>query len=307
LAYLHAQTPVIIHGDIKESNIVVETGPGRSRARLLDFGLSRLLTHSVRKLGGSVRWMAPEVFAGGQHSTSPKADIFSLGRVLHLILAGRRPLVGLAEREIVDMAERGTFPEVEWPADLGCDSMRMLSEACMLRDPQARPWISQVQRQVREAMPTASDDQGRFEFAEGVHEIRSGGERSARAARRASAQEEVARLLHPEFFETPWQSRVFSLELMLNSWNIHVHPKSCCKWHAALAALESDHRSLAAGPCKSYVDVLAQCPHCHLMVSDDGCLRCGAVSRASAACEFFAEASEEVAALAARRMDRLQL
>lgn len=62
LTYLHARTPPIVHGDIKGSNVLVErSSPGRLRAKLLDFGLSRTLNRSKSKpLGGTRLWMAPE-------------------------------------------------------------------------------------------------------------------------------------------------------------------------------------------------------------------------------------------------------
>ncbi|CAK0904783.1 unnamed protein product [Prorocentrum cordatum] len=58
LRYLHSMHPS------KDSNILVEerrSGSGRSsyRAKLLDFGLSRLVTRNARPLGGTLRWMAP--------------------------------------------------------------------------------------------------------------------------------------------------------------------------------------------------------------------------------------------------------
>ena len=65
LCYLHTRRPCIVHGDLKASNVQVERRTGAHdgtlvRARLLDFGLSRVLTGNPRPLGGTIRWAAPE-------------------------------------------------------------------------------------------------------------------------------------------------------------------------------------------------------------------------------------------------------
>ena len=63
LMYLHSRTPSIVHGDVKPSNILVEQRRNGSatppaifvNAKLLDFGLSRVMTHQMKPLGGSQR------------------------------------------------------------------------------------------------------------------------------------------------------------------------------------------------------------------------------------------------------------
>ncbi|CAK0816982.1 unnamed protein product [Prorocentrum cordatum] len=73
LRYLHSRQPAVVHGDLKVSNVFVEERRSRSgqssyHAKLLDFGLSRILTRSARPLGGTPRWMAPELLAGPRES-----------------------------------------------------------------------------------------------------------------------------------------------------------------------------------------------------------------------------------------------
>lgn len=52
-SFVRAQAPAVIHGDLKPSNVLVETVGSRLRGRLLDFGLSRVLSRSARPLGGA--------------------------------------------------------------------------------------------------------------------------------------------------------------------------------------------------------------------------------------------------------------
>jgi len=80
LCYLHAQQPKIVHADVKGSNILVENASGSPSPKLLDFGLSRLLTKCAKPLGGSLAFMAPEV-ARGRKAPNCAVDVFSFGRL----------------------------------------------------------------------------------------------------------------------------------------------------------------------------------------------------------------------------------
>jgi serine/threonine protein kinase len=61
LWYLHSRKPTIVHGDIKDKNILVVKQNHDAQPKLLDFGLSRLLTKKSRLLCGTLARMAPEL------------------------------------------------------------------------------------------------------------------------------------------------------------------------------------------------------------------------------------------------------
>jgi WD40 repeat protein/biopolymer transport protein ExbD len=89
LAAAHAQG--LIHRDIKPANILLENGV--ARVKITDFGLARAaddasLTQSG-VLAGTPQYMAPEQ-ADGQLLDS-RADLFSLGSVLHAACTGNPP------------------------------------------------------------------------------------------------------------------------------------------------------------------------------------------------------------------------
>ncbi|MBI2569091.1 MAG: tetratricopeptide repeat protein [Candidatus Schekmanbacteria bacterium] len=100
LAYMHGEG--VVHGDLKPGNILVAEG---DRPVLVDFGMARWLqrggagttstsreTLEVRKPGGSLAYMAPEVL---QHThVDARADLYSLGCIIFALLAGRPPFVG---------------------------------------------------------------------------------------------------------------------------------------------------------------------------------------------------------------------
>lgn len=86
LAYLHAQTPPVIHRDIKPQNIVITP---EGQIRLIDFGISRVYDETADTdtvCFGTRRFAAPEQYGFSQ--TDARADIFSAGVLLGFLLTG---------------------------------------------------------------------------------------------------------------------------------------------------------------------------------------------------------------------------
>lgn len=84
LAYLHAQSPAIIHRDIKPQNIIVDENLNLS---LIDFGISRQYKQGATEDTihmGTRDFAAPEQF--GYCQTDERSDIYSLGVVIHWLL-----------------------------------------------------------------------------------------------------------------------------------------------------------------------------------------------------------------------------
>ena len=97
----------IIHRDLKPGNVMLaKTGSGKapSQAKLLDFGLARIVpsdagilavpgdTSAMTQAGavlGTLQYMAPEQIEG--HPADARTDIFALGALLYEMLSGRRP------------------------------------------------------------------------------------------------------------------------------------------------------------------------------------------------------------------------
>jgi len=106
LRYLHGQDPQVVHGDLTATNIMVDDVTySRPYAKMLDFGLSRLVTGCANHPGGTLRWMAPEVITGTRPHTS--ADVFSFGQLVCFIMSGQKPCPGKTATEIRKMACRG--------------------------------------------------------------------------------------------------------------------------------------------------------------------------------------------------------
>jgi eukaryotic-like serine/threonine-protein kinase len=99
----------LIHRDIKTSNAMREVG---GRILLIDFGLSHSHAEDAHS-GGTLTYMAPELFAGGKPSVA--SDIYALGVVLFHLLTAKYlyedypPPAGAAPRRLLD--ERPDLPE----------------------------------------------------------------------------------------------------------------------------------------------------------------------------------------------------
>jgi serine/threonine protein kinase len=89
LDYLHSQQPPIIFRDLKPAN-VMRTPTGQ--LYLIDFGIARYFKPGQARdtvALGSPGYAAPEQY--GKAQTTPRADIYSLGAVLHQLLTARDP------------------------------------------------------------------------------------------------------------------------------------------------------------------------------------------------------------------------
>lgn len=83
--YLHSFSIPIIHRDLKSLNILIDES---YRAKLADFGWTRLMGKRMTRQIGTFQWMAPEVIIGENYSE--KADVYSFGIILWEI-ASRDP------------------------------------------------------------------------------------------------------------------------------------------------------------------------------------------------------------------------
>jgi calcium-dependent protein kinase len=76
--------------------------------KLIDFGTSRRINekHQMQGVYGTSFFIAPEVI---EHNYSEKCDIWSVGVILYMLIAGRPPFDGHTDQEIVKAILNGKY------------------------------------------------------------------------------------------------------------------------------------------------------------------------------------------------------
>ncbi len=146
----HAHARGVVHRDVKLSNVLLETRPGRSeqpvfqRALLTDFGVAKpaggpRLTNSV--VLGTVGYMSPEQIEDAAE-VDGRADIYSFGVLAYELLTGQRPFrqrnptaVLIAQLHQPPQDPRERVPQI--PAHAADAIMRALAKAPADRYPSA--------------------------------------------------------------------------------------------------------------------------------------------------------------------------
>jgi serine/threonine-protein kinase len=125
----------VIHRDLKPENIMIRRGIRGIHAKVLDFGIARLMDAGTKltvagAIAGTPRYMSPEQVEGKE--VDARADIYSLGIVLYESLTGRQPFDGTTISEILrkQVTEpmpllRDTAPDLDSP-----DLDAVLQRAC---------------------------------------------------------------------------------------------------------------------------------------------------------------------------------
>lgn len=144
----------VVHRDLKPANVMLAREGGEERAKLVDFGVARLLdddgsaplTRLTREgfTVGTPAYMSPEQL--GSAAVGPEADLYALGLILHEVVRGV-PAFGGGLREVVLKQLTEDPPPLPEHHGLG-----RLVAALTAKEPQRRPASAEVVRAELEAI-----------------------------------------------------------------------------------------------------------------------------------------------------------
>ncbi|XP_055962002.1 L-type lectin-domain containing receptor kinase S.4-like [Mercurialis annua] len=188
LLYLHeGYEQVVIHRDIKASNVLLDT---ELTGKLGDFGLARLYEHgsnpNTTRVVGTLGYLAPEMPRTGKATAS--SDVYAFGAVLLEVACGRRPIepkLSAEEMVLVDrvweMVRQGKAGDVVDPRLNGVFNesevmmVLKLGLMCSNNGPMGRPTMREVVKYLDGEVGLPEDVTGRDGDGDGGKGIISGG------------------------------------------------------------------------------------------------------------------------------------
>ncbi len=96
----------IVHRDLKPDNLFLSEEEGRSRVKVLDFGVARIADGAARTTAvgttlGTPSYMAPEQARGQRDLVDGRSDLFALGATMFRLLTNRRIHEGDAAADVL--------------------------------------------------------------------------------------------------------------------------------------------------------------------------------------------------------------
>jgi calcium-dependent protein kinase len=136
VGYLHSHD--IVHRDLKLENVLYESKAADSQLKVIDFGFAKVWDASklMQASCGSIAYVSPDVLCG--HGYTSKCDLWSLGVIVFMLLAGYPPFHGNDD----EVRKSIVAADVDWKhprrwAKVSPDAIDFV-KALLVRDPVVR-------------------------------------------------------------------------------------------------------------------------------------------------------------------------
>ncbi|GAB5572757.1 receptor-interacting serine/threonine-protein kinase 3 isoform X3 [Prionailurus iriomotensis] len=166
MCYLHSQNPVLLHRNLKPSNVLLDSDLHAKvfetlTNMLADFGLFTFQGGSMslaRSEELALAYLAPELLADVNRRASMASDVYSFGIVMWAVLAGREAEI-VAQKSAVQEAvcERQIRPPLTklpqpGPETPGLEGLKRLMQHCWSHEPKDRPSFQECRPNTEEAL-----------------------------------------------------------------------------------------------------------------------------------------------------------
>ncbi|KAK7082619.1 hypothetical protein SK128_004413 [Halocaridina rubra] len=166
----HMHFNSIAHLDLKPENVLL-LSKNRQHIKLIDFGLSRMLTHAeeVRDIMGTAEFVAPEIV--NYEPLCLATDMWAIGVITYILLSGASPFLGDTQQETYNniTAVDYTFDTEDFSgtSDLAKDfiSQLLLKDArkrLTVEQSLAHPWIAPQSEEQEEKLRDAQTNMDNF-------------------------------------------------------------------------------------------------------------------------------------------------
>lgn len=150
--YLHSLN--IVHRDLKAENIMLVSEATDSPIKVVDFGMAMIVPDDLTGItegAGTPGYLAPEVLVVSPNYSKP-SDVWAIGVVAYVLLAGVTPFYGDTDDELFAMIRKGvvepggdgeeTFPD-EYFEKISKNAIDFMKKAWVV-DPARRPTCSDL-------------------------------------------------------------------------------------------------------------------------------------------------------------------
>jgi len=107
VGYCHANN--VAHRDLKPENLLLVSEHDDGRVKIADFGFAKRVTepNSLSTQCGTPGYVAPEILEG--HLYDEKADMWSIGVILYILLGGYPPFIENDQRKLFRKIRKGDY------------------------------------------------------------------------------------------------------------------------------------------------------------------------------------------------------